>query len=158
MFCSSLCFDRLYQQPISPLFIICENIFANSLIFPTNFLLQDWFSRQQLVLLVLVVNIALAILFFRMLTQQQAFFTVYAVLPCLSFKIFIESIVLEVLRNGSNMVICCSGLLHYIQQLIRFMCMISGHGEFRVEEQKETKILQHGAQANNSLLSINNFK
>ncbi|XP_055299390.1 junctophilin-1 isoform X2 [Sitodiplosis mosellana] len=30
--------------------------------------LKDWFSRQQLVLLVLVVNIALAIMFFRMLT------------------------------------------------------------------------------------------
>ena len=29
---------------------------------------QDWFSRQQLILLVLIVNIALAIMFFKMLT------------------------------------------------------------------------------------------
>ena len=29
---------------------------------------QDWFSRQQLVMLVLIVNIALGIMFFKMLT------------------------------------------------------------------------------------------
>lgn len=31
-------------------------------------LTQDWFSRQQLVMLVLIVNIALGIMFFKMLT------------------------------------------------------------------------------------------
>lgn len=30
--------------------------------------IQDWFSRQQLVMLVLIVNIALAIMFFKILT------------------------------------------------------------------------------------------
>lgn len=43
--------------------LVCVSFFYRSA-------LQDWFSRQQLVMLVLVVNIILAILFFRMLTQR----------------------------------------------------------------------------------------
>lgn len=57
---------------------------------------QDWFSRQQLVLVVLVVNIALAIVFFKMLTQSNRKFRVgifYLLLCstmhiCISYPIF----------------------------------------------------------------------
>ncbi|KAL7032087.1 hypothetical protein ACKWTF_007214 [Chironomus riparius] len=41
---------------------------ANPLLYLVSPQVKDWFSRQQLILLVLIVNIALAIMFFKMLT------------------------------------------------------------------------------------------
>ncbi|XP_055682035.1 uncharacterized protein LOC129789307 isoform X4 [Lutzomyia longipalpis] len=45
-----------------------ERLRANPLLYLVSPQVKDWFSRQQLVMLVLVVNIALAIMFFKMLT------------------------------------------------------------------------------------------
>ncbi|XP_011293853.1 uncharacterized protein LOC101892400 isoform X2 [Musca domestica] len=45
-----------------------EKLKANPLLYLVSPQVKDWFSRQQLVLLVLFVNIILAIIFFKMLT------------------------------------------------------------------------------------------
>ncbi|XP_031624402.1 uncharacterized protein LOC116341437 isoform X4 [Contarinia nasturtii] len=47
---------------------LSERLKANPLLYLSSPQVKDWFSRQQLVLLVLVVNICLAIMFYRMLT------------------------------------------------------------------------------------------
>ncbi|CAD7085531.1 unnamed protein product [Hermetia illucens] len=45
-----------------------ERLKANPLLYLVSPQVKDWFSRQQLVLLVLAMNVVLAILFFKMLT------------------------------------------------------------------------------------------
>ncbi|XP_040162225.1 uncharacterized protein LOC120899892 isoform X2 [Anopheles arabiensis] len=45
-----------------------ERLRVNPLLYLVSPQVRDWFSRQQLVMLVLIVNIALAILFFKILT------------------------------------------------------------------------------------------
>ncbi|XP_053691666.1 junctophilin-1 [Sabethes cyaneus] len=45
-----------------------ERLKANPLLYLVSPKVKDWFSRQQLVMLVLIINIALAIMFFKMLT------------------------------------------------------------------------------------------
>ncbi|XP_077300718.1 uncharacterized protein LOC143921343 [Arctopsyche grandis] len=45
-----------------------ERLRANPLLYLVSPQVKDWFSRQQLVLLVLFVNISLAIMFFKLLT------------------------------------------------------------------------------------------
>ncbi|XP_055382072.1 uncharacterized protein LOC129612482 [Condylostylus longicornis] len=45
-----------------------ERLKANPLLYLVSPQVKDWFSRQQLVLLVLIVNVVLAIMFFKMLT------------------------------------------------------------------------------------------
>ncbi|XP_058063071.1 uncharacterized protein LOC131212980 isoform X2 [Anopheles bellator] len=45
-----------------------ERLRVNPLLYLVSPQVKDWFSRQQLVMLVLIVNIALAILFFKILT------------------------------------------------------------------------------------------
>ncbi|XP_037034029.1 uncharacterized protein LOC119072829 isoform X4 [Bradysia coprophila] len=45
-----------------------ERLKANPLLYLVSPPVKDWFSRQQLVMLVLLINIALALMFFKMLT------------------------------------------------------------------------------------------
>ncbi|ETN67432.1 uncharacterized protein LOC126578986 [Anopheles aquasalis] len=45
-----------------------ERLRVNPLLYLVSPQVKDWFSRQQLVMLVLIVNIALAIIFFKILT------------------------------------------------------------------------------------------
>ncbi|XP_075214738.1 junctophilin isoform X4 [Lycorma delicatula] len=45
-----------------------EKLRANPLLYLVSPQVKDWFSRQQLVMLVLFVNISLAIMFFKLLT------------------------------------------------------------------------------------------
>ncbi|XP_037958296.1 uncharacterized protein LOC119687852 isoform X2 [Teleopsis dalmanni] len=45
-----------------------ERLRANPLLYLVSPQVKDWFSRQQLVLLVLIANVVLAVLFFKMLT------------------------------------------------------------------------------------------
>ncbi|XP_054256920.1 uncharacterized protein LOC128999804 [Macrosteles quadrilineatus] len=45
-----------------------EKLRANPLLYLVSPSVKDWFSRQQLVMLVLFVNISLAIMFFKLLT------------------------------------------------------------------------------------------
>ncbi|VVC29825.1 Hypothetical protein CINCED_3A002265 [Cinara cedri] len=46
-----------------------ERLRANPLLYLTSPHMKDWFTRQQLVLVILVVNISLALMFFKLLTS-----------------------------------------------------------------------------------------
>ncbi|CAI6359338.1 unnamed protein product [Macrosiphum euphorbiae] len=46
-----------------------ERLRANPLLYLVSPHMKDWFTRQQLVLVILIVNISLALMFFKLLTS-----------------------------------------------------------------------------------------